>query len=134
MDRISKEARSRNMSRIRGKDTRPEMTVRQLLFSKGIRYRIHPDLPGKPDIAFFRTKVCVFINGCFWHRHAGCKNSVVPKTNTEFWVRKIAGNVERDGRNYSKLAAEGWRIAVIWECEIEKYPLRIYEKIKGLVV
>jgi DNA mismatch endonuclease, patch repair protein len=105
-----------------------------LLFSKGLRYRIHTSLPGKPDIVFTRKKVCVFINGCFWHMHKGCKHFVVPKTNTLFWMNKIQSNIDRDARNHVFLEKEGWQPVVIWECMIELNPAsavqQILEKIK----
>jgi DNA mismatch endonuclease, patch repair protein len=90
------------------------------LYSKGIRYRVHAHLPGKPDLVFPGKKICVFINGCFWHGHEGCKNFIIPKTNKEFWVNKIQSNIVRDSRNYVFLEKEGWKTIVIWECTIEK--------------
>ena len=118
MDRITKEHRSWNMSRIRGKDTMPEMLVRKFLHAHGIRYRLHANLPGKPDIVVRKNKVAVFINGCFWHGHTNCKYAVTPKSNTDFWQSKISGNVERDQRNHQKLEQEDWKVLVIWECEL----------------
>lgn len=120
MDRISAEKRSWNMSHIRSKDTVPEEIVRKYLFSKGFRYRKNDSrFPGKPDIVLPKYKTVIFINGCFWHRHEGCKNSVMPKTNTDFWKEKLSRNVERDRINYKKLEDLGWKIIIIWECQLE---------------
>jgi len=117
MDVHSPAQRSYNMSRIKGKDTKPEEVVRQLLWSHGYRYRLHrKDLPGKPDIVFPGRKKAIFIHGCFWHRH-DCRYFKWPKTNTEFWQKKIGDNVLRDSRNYDLLAVSGWKCLVIWECE-----------------
>ena len=119
MDNRSKEARSRNMSNIPSKNTKPEETVRKYLFAHGLRYRKNVSkLPGKPDIVLPKYKTVVFVNGCFWHGHEGCKYFVPPKTNTEFWFAKFQYNQERDARNYRKLRDLGWRILIVWECEI----------------
>lgn len=119
MDNRSKEARSRNMSNIPSKNTKPEETVRKYLFAHGLRYRKNVSkLPGKPDIVLPKYKTVVFVNGCFWHGHEGCKYFVPPKTNTEFWFAKFQYNQERDARNYQKLRDLGWRILIVWECEI----------------
>lgn len=116
----SPEKRSYNMSRIHAKGTKPEETVRKYLFSKGFRYRKNdPRLPGKPDIVLPKYKTVVFVNGCFWNRHEGCKYFVWPKNNAEFWRKKIMSNVERDNRNYSELKEKGWSVVVIWECELK---------------
>lgn len=121
MDSLSPEQRSRNMSRIRGKDTKPEKIVRRFLFSKGLRYRKNDGrLPGKPDIVLARFRTVVFVNGCFWHCHKGCKNFTIPKTRREFWAGKLAGNVKRDAINYDRLTKNGWRVIVVWECELKK--------------
>jgi len=117
----SKETRSYNMSRIRSKNTKPEEIVRKRLFSQGFRYRKNDSrLPGKPDIVLSKYKTVIFDNGCFWHGHAGCRCFVWPKSNAEFWEAKIQGNIERDKANYKVLTNMGWRILVIWECELKK--------------
>lgn len=119
MDNRSKEARSRNMSNIPSKNTKPEETVRKYLFAHGLRYRKNVSkLPGKPDIVLPKYKTVVFVNGCFWHGHEGCKYFVPPKTNTEFWYAKFQYNQERDARNYQKLRDLSWHILIVWECEI----------------
>lgn len=119
MDNRSKEARSRNMSRIPSKNTKPEEAVRKYLFSQGFRYRKNVStLPGKPDIVLPRYKTVVFINGCFWHAHQGCKWFVPPKSNSVFWQNKFKYNMERDEQNYQKLYDLGWHVIIIWECEI----------------
>lgn len=109
------------MSRIRGKDTKPEELVRKYLFSKGFRYRKNvAALPGKPDIVLPKYKTCIFVNGCFWHGHEGCKYFVWPKNNAEFWKQKITANIERDKKTYEKLAENGWKVIIVWECELKK--------------
>lgn len=119
MDNRSKEARSRNMSRIPSKNTKPEETVRKYLFSQGFRYRKNVSkLPGKPDIVLSKYKTIVFVNGCFWHAHQGCKWFVPPKSNSEFWQNKFNYNISRDAQNYQKLRDLGWRVLIVWECEI----------------
>jgi DNA mismatch endonuclease (patch repair protein) len=119
-DKISKEARSRNMSHIHSKDTSPEMMTRKYLFSKGLRYRLwDKKLPGKPDLTFPKYKTVVFVNGCFWHHH-NCKRGTTPKSNTEYWDKKLAGNQKRDSLNYEKLKKLGWKVIVLWECQLKK--------------
>jgi DNA mismatch endonuclease (patch repair protein) len=118
MDRLSKEHRSWNMSRIRGKDTSPEKTVRSILHRLGYRFRIHrKDLPGKPDIILPRFQAVIFVHGCYWHRHKGCKYAYTSKTRIEFWRRKFDENVERDKRALESLQNQGWRVLVVWECQ-----------------
>lgn len=112
--------RSYNMSRIKGKDTKPELYVRKYLFSQGFRYRKNVrKMPGCPDIVLPKYRTCIFVNGCFWHKHEGCRYFVWPKSNCEFWKNKIEANVERDKRNYNLLREEGWKVIIIWECEIK---------------
>lgn len=116
-----KATRSYNMSRIKGKNTRPEMIVRKFLFAKGFRYRLHDKkLPGKPDIVLPKYKTVIFINGCFWHGHEGCRYFVIPKTRKEWWIDKISRNKQRDDENYEKLLMFGWKIIYIFECELKK--------------
>jgi len=108
------------MSRIRSKNTKPEILVRSLLHSMGYRFRLHrKDLPGKPDIVLPKYKTAIFVHGCFWHRHVGCKGATTPKTRTEFWQKKFVGNVERDKKCQNELKELRWHILVIWECEIK---------------
>ena len=119
MDNRSRELRSRNMARIPSKNTKPEETVRKYLFRQGFRYRKNVSkLPGKPDIVLSKYKTVVFVNGCFWHAHEGCRWFVPPKSNREFWQKKFSYNVERDKHNYQKLEDLGWSVIIIWECEI----------------
>ena len=121
VDKFSKQKRSEIMSHIKSKNTKPEMTVRKIIYSLGYRYRLHrKDLPGKPDLAFINKKKVIFINGCFWHGHSGCKKSALPDTNYEFWNDKIKNNVNRDTLNYKRLEDMGWKYLVIWQCEIKK--------------
>lgn len=108
------------MSRIQGKDTKPEKMVRQHLRAQGFGYRKNmTGLPGSPDIVLTKYKCIIFINGCFWHGHEGCKYFVIPKTRTDWWLAKINRTKERDAENYAQLAKEGWHVFVLWECEIE---------------
>lgn len=117
VDVHSPEKRSYNMSRIKGKDTKPEMIVRKWLWSNGYRYRLHRrDLPGNPDIVFPSRKKVIFIHGCFWHKH-DCKYFKWPSSNSDFWKTKIESNIHRDAANYLKLKSAGWDYLVIWECE-----------------
>ncbi len=119
MDIWSKEKRSECMSKIRSKNTKPELALRKALFARGFRYRVNDiRLPGKPDIVLPKYKTVIFVNGCFWHKHENCKYAYTPKTNTQFWVDKINSNVERDNKNLKELKTMGWNIIVVWECEI----------------
>lgn len=121
MDKISASVRSRNMSKIRSVNTKPEKYIRLLLFHMGFRYRIsYKGLPGRPDIYMSRYNTAIFINGCFWHRHENCRYSTIPKSNTAFWTQKFAKNTERDARVYEALGAENVKVIVIWECTIKK--------------
>ena len=110
--------RSENMSRIRGKDTGPEMMVRRAFWKAGLRYRLHDKrLPGSPDLVFPGRRIAVFVHGCFWHCHDGCRNFRIPKTRTEWWAEKLALNTARDAKVRAELEASGWYVYVIWECE-----------------
>jgi len=118
-DNLDKAKRSWNMSRIRCKDTKPEIAVRKMLHAAGFRFRLHvKGLPGKPDIVLPKWKTVIFVHGCFWHRHAGCKDATTPKTRTEWWLEKFAKNVANDLKKRSALEAAGWRVIVVWECEV----------------
>lgn len=115
-----KETRSYNMSRIKGKDTKPEIQVRKFLFANGFRYKLHDKkLSGKPDIVLPKLRTAIFIHGCFWHGHDNCRYFVVPKTRTKFWLDKIEGNKQRDLENFSQLRNEGWKVFTIFECELK---------------
>ena len=114
-----KKTRSYNMSQIKGKDTKPEALVRQFLFAKGYRFRKNDKrYPGTPDIVLPKYRTVIFVNGCFWHKHEGCKYFVWPETNAAFWSEKIKNNVERDKRNYTLLMEDKWKVIVVWECEL----------------
>lgn len=113
--------RSFNMSRIRATDTKPEMLVRRFLHANGFRYKLHDKtLPGKPDIVLPKYKTVIFIHGCFWHGHTGCRYFVVPKTRTEWWLNKIDRNRENDNKAIEHLQKEGWKIIIVWECDLKK--------------
>lgn len=117
----SKETRSYNMSKIRSKDTKPELFVRKFLHSHGFRYRLHvKDLPGKPDIVLPKYKTVIFVNGCFWHGHNGCRYYVIPKTRTDWWIDKINKNKSNDEKSKQKLIELGWNVLEIWECDLKK--------------
>lgn len=119
MDILSKKKRSECMSKIRSKNTKPELALRKALFARGFRYRVNDTkLPGKPDIVLPKYKTIIFLHGCFWHRHEECKYAYTPKTNTKFWINKITCNTERDKVHLQKLTALGWHVLTVWECEI----------------
>ena len=120
-DKLTPEKRSWNMSRIKGKDTKIEVEVRKYLFSKGYRFRKNDKrYPGKPDIVLPKYHVAIFVHGCFWHRHEGCKDATTPKTRTEFWLEKFDKNVKNDQIKQEKLRELGWKVIVIWECELKR--------------
>lgn len=120
MDRITRERRSWNMSRIRSRDTGPERLVRSVLHSRGFRFRLHVrDLPGCPDIVLPKYRTVVLVHGCFWHRHSGCRYAYTPKSRVEFWKKKFAANVSRDAKTRRALKQAGWQILVVWECELK---------------
>jgi DNA mismatch endonuclease (patch repair protein) len=137
MDNHSAEIRSYNMSRIRSKNTKPEETVRKALFAAGFRYRKNDKrLLGHPDIVLPKYKTVIFVNGCFWHGHEGCRYFIWPKTNKEYWMEKINGNVERDKQTAASLSGLGWQVIVVWECELKKDKLdgtiqRLMQQIKS---
>ncbi len=120
-DRHTPEQRRFNMQQIKGTNTKPEIMLRKLLFSKGFRYRINnKNLPGKPDIVLKKYNTVIFVNGCFWHGHENCRYYVIPKTRTEFWTYKINGNKKRDKKNIELLLQMGWKVITVWECELKK--------------
>lgn len=133
-DTHSKEVRSKNMSHIRSTNSKPEETVRKYLFSKGLRYRKNVrSLPGCPDIVLPKYRTVIFVNGCFWHKH-DCGRFVWPSSNEEYWHQKISRNVERDEENKKLLTEQGWRVLIIWECQLKKKTaeenlLRLYNDI-----
>ncbi len=120
MDKLSKEQRHHCMAAIKGKNTKPELLVRKFLFGRGFRYRLnHLRLPGHPDIVLRKYRTVIFVNGCFWHGHQGCKYFVLPKTNVEFWSAKIERNQKRDIEEQQELAAMGWHCITVWECQLK---------------
>lgn len=123
MDIFSKKHRTKLMAGIRAEDTKPELLVRKLLFEQGFRYRIHrKDLPGTPDIVMAKYNLCIFVHGCYWHRHDLCRLAYTPKTRANFWSNKFNENADRDKRNTTELLAQGWRVMVVWECATRKLP------------
>ena len=135
-DSLTAQRRSWNMSRIKGKDTKIEISVRKYLFAKGFRFRKNDKrYPGKPDVVLPKYKTVIFVNGCFWHRHPGCKDATIPKTRTEFWLEKLNKNVANDEKNIKLLTDDGWSVIVLWECELEKNFEETMEKtIKSIIV
>ena len=124
-DIVAPSIRSRMMANIKGKNTKPETVVRKALFAAGYRFRLHrKDLPGSPDVVLPGRRVAVFVHGCFWHMHAGCKNAKLPATRPEFWRDKLQGNVDRDARAVEALLLQGWRVLTIWECATRDAALR----------
>lgn len=132
-DRISKEHRSWNMSRIRFKDTEPEKTVRSLLHHMGYRFRLHvKDLPGSPDIVLPKYRTVILVHGCFWHRHPKCKFAYQPKSRIEFWSKKFKANIKRDIDTIDKLRSLGWKVEIVWECQLKELD-SIEQRIKKLL-
>lgn len=126
--------RSYNMSRIKGKDTKPELLVRKFLFSKGFRYRVNDKrLPGKPDIVLPKYKTVIFVNGCFWHGHDGCKHATLPKTRIDWWANKLAKNQENDRKYYSALQIAGWMVIVVWTCDLQTQPKQTLNNLLKLI-
>lgn len=124
MDIVDSATRSRMMSGIQSKNTKPEMLVRQHLHAQGFRYRLHMrELPGSPDLVLPKYRVVIFVHGCFWHRHTGCRFATQPASNIERWKTKFQSNLERDAKNVAALQATGWRVLVVWECELKREPL-----------
>ncbi len=132
-DVVDRATRSRMMSAIRGRDTRPELEVRRLLHREGLRFRLHAALPGKPDLVFPKYEAVVFVHGCFWHRHPNCRYATTPASNQEFWQAKFNANVARDKRVVARLRREGWRVFTVWACRITEGRMRaLARQIRGL--
>ena len=121
VDTLTKEKRSWNMSRITGRNTKPEILLRSLLHREDFRFRLHDKrLPGKPDIVLPRHRTVIFVNGCFWHRHNNCEYAYTPKSRQEFWLNKFQGTVQRDQEKQKMLADLGWQVLIVWECELRR--------------
>ena len=134
MDTLSSEKRSWNMSRIRGANTKPELAVRSMLHRMGYRFRLsNKKLPGRPDIVLPKYRAVIFVHGCFWHRHQGCKYAYTPKSRSDFWVQKFEGNVMRDKNNLSLLRKAGWLPIVVWECEIKRNADAVLGRVSGVL-
>lgn len=129
-DNLTRTRRSWNMSRIRSKDTQPELIVRSILHRLGYRFSLQcKDLPGRPDIVFPKYRVVLYVHGCFWHAHRGCRSFVIPKTRRTFWMRKFRDNVARDRLNVSRCRKQGWRVLTVWECQIERNPIGVLKRV-----
>jgi len=134
VDRISKKHRSWNMSRIKGKNTKPELQLRSLLHRAGFRFRLHDSrLPGKPDVVLRKYRTAIFVNGCYWHRHENCIKATVPKTRIDFWQNKFKKTVERDNRKSRELTQSGWRVITVWECDLENKPETVLHDVAHLI-
>src|SRR5690606_7498273 len=132
MDVVDRATRSRMMSGIRGKDTKPELAVRSFLHRAGLRFRLHARLPGKPDLALPRYRTVVFVHGCFWHRHEGCRYATTPASNAGFWQEKFAANVQRGARVKRQLEEAGWRVETVWACQLGEMELsRLADRIRN---
>lgn len=130
-DSLTPERRSWNMSRIRSRDTGPELTLRSMLHRAGFRFRLHDrSLPGSPDIVMKKHRAVILVHGCYWHRHEGCRNATTPSTRTSFWQDKFGATVERDKRNLEALTDLGWKPIVVWECDLKKRPEEVMAEIK----
>ena len=133
-DTLTAEHRSWNMSRIKGKDTKPEITLRSFLHQAGFRFRLHDArFPGKPDIVLPRYNTAVFVNGCFWHRHENCKLSYTPKSRQDFWSKKFLGTMKRDKEKNKLLKEQGWNVITVWECELKADPQKTANKVISLL-
>ena len=133
VDSLDQAARSAVMARVRGKNTRPEMIVRKLVFAAGYRYRLHVHkLPGSPDLVFPSRKKVIFVHGCFWHRHDNCALSRIPKSRVDFWSDKLNGNKARDNQNRTRLMDAGWQVLVLWECELDDREM-LTEKLRSFL-
>jgi DNA mismatch endonuclease (patch repair protein) len=134
VDIWSKQKRSEVMSRIKGKNTKPEMILRSELFKEGFRFRVHQkDLPGKPDIVLPKYQTAIFVHGCFWHYHKDCREGRIPSTNSKFWKEKLYRNISKDEANIKALKKDKWKVHVVWECEIEKHLERTLKKLTSKI-
>ncbi|WP_010426816.1 very short patch repair endonuclease [Pseudomonas syringae] len=134
MDIVSSAIRSKMMAGIKAKNTAPEIKVRKFLHAHGFRFRIHrKDLPGNPDIVLPKLRACIFVHGCFWHRHVGCQYSTTPKTRTSFWTEKFSKNIERDTRSINELRLLGWRTFIVWECELKHSDERLESLLNEII-
>ena len=133
VDIVDQATRSRMMAGIHGKNTKPELLVRKYLHSKGLRFRLHvKNLPGKPDLVFPKYRAVVFVHGCFWHQHANCKYATMPSSRTDFWSTKLSDNVMRDQRQFAALDVLGWRVYVVWECELRESSSKLESLLLGI--
>ena len=134
-DHVTKEKRSWLMSQVKSKNTTPELIVRKYLHKKGLRYRLHKkDLPGKPDIVLSKYRTIIFVNGCFWHGHKGCKKARLPKTRSAWWEGKMASNQRKDKKNKTALKREGWNVIVVWQCKLQKNPSITLQRLLNQIV
>ncbi|HGY1050431.1 TPA: very short patch repair endonuclease [Aeromonas salmonicida subsp. pectinolytica] len=134
MDIVDAKTRSRMMSGIRSKNTKPELILRRFLHAKGFRFRLHASsLPGRPDLVLAKYKLCIFVNGCFWHRHPSCKYATMPKSNSDFWQKKFSANVRRDTHAILQLQTQGWRVFIIWECGLRDFDTTSLEQLTELI-
>ena len=135
MDVHSQKQRSYNMSRIRGRDTKPEVLLRSLLHRSGYRFRLHvKELPGKPDVVLKKYRTVLFVNGCFWHRHQGCRFAATPAKRVRFWQEKFEKTVERDQSQKNDLEALGWQVLTIWECALKSHPDQVLREVKAVLL
>lgn len=135
VDVVAPEVRSRMMASIRGRDTRPEIVVRRHLHALGFRYRLHQkDMPGTPDIVLPKYRAAIFVHGCFWHGHPGCRFATVPATRTQFWKSKISANQMRDSAAAFMLLESGWRVATVWECALRVKPKKVLQDLASFIV
>jgi DNA mismatch endonuclease, patch repair protein len=131
-DHLKPAARSWNMSKIKSKNTKPEITVRSLLHAKGFRFRLHnKNMPGKPDITLKKHNTVIFVNGCFWHHHKNCRRANIPKSNKDYWIPKIKRTQARDKKNINELKKLKWKVLVVWECEVKNFE-KLYKKVQGI--
>lgn len=128
VDIVDATTRSRMMSGIRGKNTKPELIVRSALHRVGLRFRLHAKLPGKPDLVFPKYRTVLFVHGCFWHRHENCRYATTPASNVDFWKEKFAANVRNDAKVKRQLEESGWRVLIVWECQLDVENLKLIAK------